>query len=181
MKISSGCENTGGIVGYVNSPSVIRNCINLGNIDSSKANSGGILGSGVSSAVVYNCANFGTVSGTTYVGGIVGKTENDVSLCYNVGAITASGGDFAAAAIANVSGTDSTFYQYCYFKTGTASAAFNGSSGSNIIKFSDPKQQNLSLELSNRINDSKYKEFCHPWDKTYNFDGVEYPVCVEIK
>lgn len=181
VKITSGCENTGGIVGYVNSPSVIRNCINLGNIDSSKANSGGILGSGVSSAVVYNCANFGTVSGTTYVGGIVGKTENDVSLCYNVGAITASAGDSTAAAIANVSGTESTFYQYCYFKTGTASAAFNGSSGSNIIEFSDPKQQNLSLELSNRINDSKYKEFCHPWDKTYNFDGVEYPVCVEIK
>lgn len=181
VKITSGCENTGGIVGYVNSPSVIRNCVNVGNIDSSKANSGGILGLGVSSAVVYNCANFGKVSGTSYVGGIAGKTENDVTLCYNVGEITASGGDSTAAAIANVSGTDSTFYQYCYFKEGTASSAFNGSNGSNIIKFTDPKQQNLSLELSNRINDSKYKEFCLPWDKTYSFDGVEYPVCVEVK
>lgn len=181
VKITSGCENTGGIVGYVNSPSVIRNCVNVGNIDSSKVNSGGILGLGVSSAVVYNCANFGKVSGTSYVGGIAGKTENDVTLCYNVGAITASDGDSTAAAIANVSGTDSTFYQYCYFKEGTASAAFNGSSGSNIIKFTDPKQQNLSLELSNRINDSKYKEFCLPWDKNYSFDGVEYPVCVEVK
>lgn len=67
-------------------------------------------------------------------------------------------------------------------KEGTADAAFKGSSsGSDIIKFSDPKQQNLALEISNRIGTSAYKDLCSPWDKTYTFDGVEYPVCVEIK
>lgn len=181
VNITSSCENTGGILGYTNSDSVIRNCINIGNINSSKDFTGGILGFSVGGAVVYNCANFGTVSGTSYVGGIVGKTENDVSLCYNVGAITASGGDSAAASIANVTGSDSGFYKYCYFKKGSAKSAFNGSSGSDIIEFTDPKEQNMPLELSNRINDSKYKESCNPWNKTYIFDSVEYPVCVQVR
>ena len=181
VNITSSCENTGGILGYTNSDSVIRNCINIGNINSSKDFTGGILGFAVGGAVVYNCANFGTVSGKSYVGGIVGKTENDVTLCYNVGAITASGGDSAAASIANVTGSDSGFYKYCYFKKGSAKSAFNGSSGSGIIEFTDPKEQNLPLELSNRINDSKYKESCNPWNKTYIFDSVEYPVCVQVR
>lgn len=180
VNITSSCENTGGILGYTNSDSVIRNCINLGNINSSNDFTGGILGFAVGGAVVYNCANFGTVSGKSYVGGIVGKTEGDVSLCYSVGAITASDGDSAAAAIANVTGTDSTFYQYCYFKTDSAGTAFNGASPT-VRNFSKPEDINLGQELSNRINDSKNKESCNPWNKTYIFDSVEYPVCVQVR
>lgn len=180
VNVSSRCENTGGICGYVNDvDSVIRNCVNIGKIKSSLDKAGGISGN---PGTVYNCANFGAVSGKSNVAGIAGNTEKDVSLCYNAGAISASDGASSAAAIANVAGTNTGFYRYCYFKEGTADAAFKGSSsGSDIIKFSDPKQQNLALEISNRIGTSAYKDLCSPWDKTYTFDGVEYPVCVEIK
>lgn len=182
VNVSSSCENTGGICGYVNDvDSVIRNCVNIGDIESSLDKAGGISGN---PGTVYNCANFGAVSGKSNVAGIAGYTEKDVSLCYNAGKISISPSDGAtsAAAIANVAGTDTDFYRYCYFKEGTADAAFKGSSsGSDIIKFSDPKQQNLALELSNRIGTSAYKDYCSPWDKTYTFDRVEYPVCVEIK
>lgn len=180
VNVSSSCENTGGICGYVNDvDSVIRNCVNIGNIESNSDKTGGISGN---PDIVYNCANFGAVSGKSNVAGIAGYTEKDVSLCYNAGAISASDGASSDAAIANVAGTGTGFYRYCYFKEGTADAAFKGSSaGSAIIKFSDPKQQNLTIELSNRIGTSAYKDNCSPWDKTYTFDGVEYPVCVEIK
>lgn len=182
VNVSSSCENAGGICGYVNDvDSVIRNCVNIGDIESSLDKAGGISGN---PGTVYNCANFGAVSGKSNVAGIAGYTEKDVSLCYNAGKISISPSDGAtsAAAIANVAGTDTVFYHYCYYKEGTADAAFKGSStGSEIIKFSDPNQQNLALELSNRIGTSAYKDYCTPWDKTYTFDGSEYPVCVEIK
>lgn len=180
VNVSSHCENTGGICGNVNdADSVIRNCVNIGDIESDSDKTGGISGN---PDIVYNCANFGAVSGKSNVAGIAGNTEKDVSLCYNAGTISAPDGVASAAAIANVSGTDTGFYRYCYFKEGTADAAFKGTSaGSGIIKFSDPKQQNLTLELSNRIGTSAYKDYCSPWDKVYTFDGVEYPVCVEIK
>lgn len=180
VNVSSSCENTGGICGYVNdADSVIRNCVNIGEIKSDSDKTGGISGN---PGIVYNCANFGAVSGKSNVAGIAGNTEKDVSLCYNAGAISAPDGVASVAAIANVSGTDAGFYRYCYFKEGTADAAFKGASaGSGIISFSDPKQQNLTLELSNRIGTSAYKDYCSPWDKVYTFDGVEYPVCVEIK
>lgn len=182
VNVSSSCENTGGICGNVNdADSVIRNCVNIGDIESDSDKTGGISGN---PGIVYNCANFGAVSGKSNVAGIAGNTEKDVSLCYNAGAISISPSDGAAsaAAIANVAGTDTDFYHYCYFKEGTADAAFKGTSiGSGIFDFSDPKQKNLDLELSNRIATSAYKDFCSPWDKTYTFDGVEYPVCVEIK
>lgn len=182
VNVSSSCENTGGICGYVNDvDSVIRNCINIGNIESKSDKTGGISGN---PDIVYNCANFGAVSGKSNVAGIAGYTEKDVSLCYNAGKISISPSDGAAsaAAIANVSGTDAGFYHYCYFKEGTADAAFKGvSTGSGIIEFSYPKQINLDLELSNRIGTSAYKAYCSTWDKTYTFDGVVYPVCVEIK
>lgn len=180
VNVSSSCENTGGICGNVNdADSVIRNCVNIGNIESDSDKTGGISGN---PGIVYNCANFGAVSGKSNVAGIAGNTEKDVSLCYNAGPISAPDGVASVAAIANVSGTDAGFYCYCYFKEGSADAAFKGTStGSGIIKFSDPKQQNLTLELSNRIGTSAYKDYCSPWDKVYTFDGVEYPVCVEIK
>lgn len=180
VNVSSHCKNTGGICGYVNgADSVIRNCVNIGEIKSNSDKTGGISGN---PGIVYNCANFGAVSGKSNVAGIAGNTEKDVSLCYNAGPISAPDGVASVAAIANVSGTDTGFYHYCYFKEGTADAAFKGTSaGSAIIKFSDPKQQNLTLELSNRIGTSAYKDYCSPWNKVYTFDGVEYPVCVEIK
>lgn len=182
VNVSSSCENTGGICGYVNDvDSVIRNCINIGNIESKSDKTGGISGN---PDIVYNCANFGAVSGKSNVAGIAGYTEKDVSLCYNAGKISISPSDGAssAAAIANVAGTDTVFYHYCYFKEGTADAAFNGTSTRpDSFDFSDPKQKNLDLELKNRIATSAYKDYCSPWDKTYTFDGVVYPVCVEIK
>ncbi len=180
VNVSSSCKNTGGICGNVNDvDSVIRNCVNIGNIESNSDKTGGISGN---PDIVYNCANFGAVSGKSNVAGIAGYTEKDVSLCYNAGAISASDGASSAAAIANVAGTDAGFYHYCYFKEGTADAAFKGTSaGYDTFEFSDPKQKNLDLELSNRIATSAYKDYCTPWDKTYTFDGVEYPVCVEIK
>lgn len=180
VNVSSSCENTGGICGNVNGvDSVIRNCVNIGEIKSNSDKTGGISGN---PGIVYNCANFGAVSGISNVAGIAGNTEKDVSLCYNAGAIKASDGAASVAAIANVAGTDTDFYHYCYFKKGTADAAFNGTSTRpDSFDFSDPKQKNLDLELSNRIATSAYKDYCTPWDKVYTFDGVEYPVCVEIK
>lgn len=128
VNVSSSCENTGGICGYVNDvDSVIRNCVNIGNIESDSDKTGGISGN---PDIVYNCANFGAVSGKSNVAGIAGYTEKDVSLCYNAGKISISPSDGAssAAAIANVAGKDTDFYHYCYFKEGTADAAFKGTS-----------------------------------------------------
>lgn len=182
VNVSSSCKNTGGICGNVNGvDSVIRNCINIGNIESKSDETGGISGN---PGIVYNCANFGAVSGISNVAGIAGYAEKDVSLCYNAGkiSISASDGASSAAAIANVAGINTDFYHYCYFKEGTADAAFKGTStGSEIIDFSYPKEINLDLELKNHIDTSAYKDYCSPWNKTYTFDGVEYPVCVEIK
>lgn len=180
VNVSSSCKNTGGICGNVNGgDSVIRNCINIGSIESNSDKTGGISGN---PDIVYNCANFGAVSGRSNVAGIAGYTEKDVSLCYNAGAISASDGASSAAAIANVAGTNTDFYHYCYFKEGTADAAFKGTSTRpDSFDFSDPKQKNLDLELKNRIATSAYKDYCSPWNKTYTFDGVVYPVCVEIK
>lgn len=182
VNVSSSCENTGGICGNVNDvDSVIRNCINIGEVKSDSDKTGGISGN---PGIVYNCANFGAVSGKSNVAGIAGYTEKDVSLCYNAGAISISPSDGAssAAAIANVAGRDAGFYRCCYFKKETADAAFKGTSaGSEIIDFSYPKEINLDLELKNHIDTSAYKDYCSPWNKTYTFDGVEYPVCVEIK
>lgn len=97
VNVSSHCENTGGICGYVNDvDSVIRNCVNIGNIESDSDKTGGISGN---PGIVYNCANFGAVSGKSNVAGIAGNTEKDVSLCYNAGAISASDGASSAAAM----------------------------------------------------------------------------------
>ncbi len=178
VNVISGCKNTGGICGFVNEASVIRNCINLGSVSSTDENVGGISGNPYT---VYNSANFGDVSGKNNVGGIAGTTESDVSFCYNVGNITSSEANSNSAAIANVTGSGGAdFYANCYYKSGTADAAFSGISAA-ATHFDAPKSINLDLELNNRLNTFSQKEFCESWNKIYVFDSVEYPVCIEVR
>jgi len=90
---------TGGIIGFLLGTSVVRECFNLGNINT-LTNTGGIVGllnpgAGiVSSAGVYNCYNKGTIIYATRTAvnnaGIAGNLTNywtaPVEYCYNVGA-----------------------------------------------------------------------------------------------
>lgn len=77
--------------GFVTSPkgSVIRNCINVGNIKGN--HTGGIVSNG--SAKIENCYNTGNIEGGEYVGGIAGAilgSSNYVRNSYNIGQITAT-------------------------------------------------------------------------------------------
>lgn len=77
--------------GFVTSPwgSVIRNCINVGNIKGN--HTGGIVSNGT--AKIENCYNTGNIKGGEYVGGIAGAilgSSNYVRNSYNIGQITAT-------------------------------------------------------------------------------------------
>ena len=86
-------RNVGGIVGYANSTTTIRNCANHGAVTGSDS-VGGIIGGFVGSgAVITGCYNTGAVTATaSNAGGIFGNGNYGITVtnCYNTGAISAS-------------------------------------------------------------------------------------------
>ena len=96
-------RNVGGIVGYANSTTTIRNCANLGAV-TSDSNVGGIIGGFVGSgAVITGCYNTGAVTATasnagavtataSNAGGIFGNGNYGITVtnCYNTGAVSAN-------------------------------------------------------------------------------------------
>ena len=93
MTISGTGSNVGGIVGYANSTTTIRNCANLGAVTGS-GSVGGIIGGFVGSgAVITGCYNTGAVTATaSNAGGIFGNGSYGITVtnCYNTGAVSAN-------------------------------------------------------------------------------------------
>lgn len=90
-----GSTNTGGLVGYAYSTTLI-NCINGCDVWGSAAGTqfiGGIAGRIVNSSNISNCYNIGSVNGTGFnVGGITGllSTNSTCTNCYNAAFIAAT-------------------------------------------------------------------------------------------
>ena len=93
VTISGTGSNVGGIVGYANSTTTIRNCANLGAVTGSSS-VGGIIGGFVGSgAVITGCYNTGAVTATaSNAGGIFGNGNYGITVtnCYNTGAVSAN-------------------------------------------------------------------------------------------
>lgn len=93
MTISGTGRNVGGIVGYANSTTTIRNCANHGAVTGSDS-VGGIIGGFVGSgAVITGCYNTGAVTATaSNAGGIFGNGNYGITVtnCYNTGAVSAN-------------------------------------------------------------------------------------------
>ena len=93
VTISGTGSNVGGIVGYANSTTTIRNCANLGAVTGS-GSVGGIIGGFVGSgAVITGCYNTDAVTATaSNAGGIFGNGSYGITVtnCYNTGAVSAS-------------------------------------------------------------------------------------------
>lgn len=94
--VVSGCVNkgtitsqsgyAGGLAGCLKNGQVI-NCLNAGNIESNNYNNGGIIGSSGSTidnptVIVSSCLNLANVKGSSYVGHIVGGSDNKLYI-YN--------------------------------------------------------------------------------------------------
>ena len=80
----------GGIVGWIDSASTLKKCINYGNVGGTGTTGvGGIVG--CAKSLVSDCTNYGTITGNENIGGIVGETSensNGVKNCTNHGSIT---------------------------------------------------------------------------------------------
>ncbi len=90
--IIKGVSYVGGIVGQVNKFVSITNCFNDATIDASSY-IGGIIGYAgeTNNIIIENCYNSGDVEGgSTYIGGIIGKTFAPVRSCYNKGIVNSA-------------------------------------------------------------------------------------------
>ena len=109
----TGTFKVGGIGGNVASVDV-NYCINTATITSSNNHAGGILGYSDYSTTLKNSYNTGDVNGTSYVGGLIGgcyssNTGNKVIHCYSIGNVTGTsyyGGLFGSAPYS---------YSFCYY------------------------------------------------------------------
>ena len=82
--------NVGGIAGYTGSNTLIKNCVNMGEISGEVQQIGGILGKAGGSGSIEGCINKGAVNGSSKVGSIIGYDESGINIenCYNAAAIT---------------------------------------------------------------------------------------------
>jgi hypothetical protein len=134
---------TGGIIGALAGNSSVRECFNLGDIETF-TNTGGISGLINNKEAIYNCYNKGTITYATTTavnnGGIAGNMTNirtfdpgaPVEYCYNAGEAKRgqSGDRYAAIAASNnlVGLTDLKGVKQCFYETGKG--YFGGIGGS---------------------------------------------------
>lgn len=87
----NGSGDLGGICGH--NLGTVNNCTNTGAVDNgNKETVGGICG--YSKTALTGCTNSGAVTGKTYVGGIVGYTDDGaIENCQNSGSVTGNGDD----------------------------------------------------------------------------------------
>ncbi len=112
-EINCTSQQTGGICGVLQEHSIIRNCYNKANINSTNEFIGGIAGH-ILNSTIESCYNTGDVySGFRYVGGICGvaQKESIIEKCYNVGNIT--GNDISVGGIVGINHQVSTI-KNCY-------------------------------------------------------------------
>lgn len=137
---------TGGIIGALVGNTVVRECYNLGSIES-LTNTGGISGLMNNNAAIYNCYNKGNIKyGTPSAvnnSGVAGNMTNaksrPVEYCYNVGVATTSGtGNQNYGGIAASNGltkySDLTAIKECFYESGKG---YSGGIGGNLYPPSD--------------------------------------------
>lgn len=89
----TGYASVGAVVGYLSgNNTVLKNCINYGEVQGGSSAVGGIVGSISNGAKVINCRNYGKVAGANELGGICGNANNSASIenCENYGSVTGS-------------------------------------------------------------------------------------------
>ena len=109
-RVGGNWDNLGGLVGYANYSTTIKDCSNSGDVTGYRY-AGGIAGTLYGNSFVINCTNSGKVTGAdTGVAGIAGNVSNGCAIkaCSNSGIIKSTGtnvggigGDVANAEISN--------------------------------------------------------------------------------
>jgi WD40 repeat protein len=89
----SGDDSVGGLVGY--NYDTITNCYSSGDVSASGdyaySGVGGLVGENSWGGTITNCYSSGGVTGTTNVGGLVGRNYDTITNCYATGSVLASG------------------------------------------------------------------------------------------
>ena len=143
----------GGVAGY--NSSSITNSYNTGDVTASSGCVGGVAGYNTGSATrVNNTYNTGSVSGTSHVGGVVGRNYNgaDVYNSFNTGSVT---GTSYIGAIVGYNYTNSPTVSNCYWGGNCALTSAGTNSGGTISKCSvfssdsDPETESWYTTTSN--------------------------------
>ncbi len=93
VNVKSAKQTVGGLVGYATDETVVKKCINYGNVEG-KNGVGGIIGGFVGNCVVEECINHGNVKATeSNAGGIFGGSGYPVTIknSYNDGNVESAG------------------------------------------------------------------------------------------
>lgn len=141
--VNGGCA--GGIAGRNRANSVIKDCFNIGTVNSSSW-AGGITGYNVGGSSVTGCFSTGAVSGT-YAGGIAGDSGTIADCCYLEGTAENSIG-VGSGSVTNTSGKTAA-----EFASGEVAWLLNGGSVAEDGTVTEPagnvwKQDNLGAEGS---------------------------------
>ncbi len=160
-----GENGAGGIVAqyHSNDSSVIHNCINTGNINTTNYGGGlcGIKESTLYTPKISNCYNTGNVSGSEYIGGIFGYNEYfDMNDCINTGNTVGSNN---VGAISGYSGSiwgKGTASGCVYMKTETINATLKGFGNAD--------------DVAGVVDAKNASFFCLNSDKTLNKNGHTY-------
>lgn len=126
INISNNSYCAGGIAGKVEGNSLIKDCINYGNVyNKSSWSGGGIVGEYEGDDYIKYCVNYGNISGSN-VGGITGSYRGiDIEYCENYGAISATSG-VAGGICGDFNGNGGYNIDYCSNKGDVTGASRAG-------------------------------------------------------
>lgn len=169
----SGDDDIGGIVGDINDSGVVERCYNTGEV-SGDDDIGGIAGETPEAGGIQDCYNLGKVTGNSHTGGVAGHHRGEMESCYNMGTVSATGGESKYGAIAGyVYGDDYDDEHYggkiknCYYLNGTAEKGIGANDNTSESEVVAPtaydaadfaKGTVLNLLIANRTGDE------NPWD-----------------
>lgn len=112
----TGSQCVGGITGASWNAGIISQCFNAGIINATSSDSyvGGITGS--ANTEVSNCYNVGAITGKNRVGGIVGWSQNKwIYYCYNAGIITSLSAEPSNVGAIAASDNATYYPYYCFY------------------------------------------------------------------
>ena len=169
----SGDDDIGGIVGDINDSGVVERCYNTGEV-SGDDDIGGIAGETPEAGGIQDCYNLGKVTGNSHTGGVAGHHRGEMESCYNMGTVSATGGESKYGAIAGyVYGDDYDDEHYggkiknCYYLNGTAEKGIGANDNTSESEVVAPTAYDaadfangtvLNLLIANRTGDE------NPWD-----------------
>ena len=169
----SGDDDIGGIVGDINDSGVVENCYNTGEV-SGDDDIGGIAGETPEAGGIQDCYNLGKVTGNRHTGGVAGHHRGEMESCYNMGTVSATGGESEYGAIAGyVYGDDYDDEHHggkvknCYYLNGTAAKGIGANDNTSESEVVAPTAYDaaafakctvLNLLIANRTGDE------NPWD-----------------